>query len=352
MSMAAKIKLFVSHATVDAPVVKAFLHHIESGIGVPPKDIFCTANKGQGIRTGTEFKSSIREKLDNATTVIALISENYYNSPFSMCELGGCWLQAKDFIPVLIPPLRFADMKAVLVGLQATRIAFAEDLDELRDEISERLSIKPLPTPRWSERRDEFIKILPKKLRELPKSPVVSRERLVKAEAVAAEYEASLKEAHERSEKLQRTISKLKKAKDVKTVSAIEREEMEAADVFDELVQAASVRLSALSSITREAIFASQRGEDYYPGRPSSDYRWDDANRPLQYKEIELNSEEDGIQPNHDNPDVRKAIDALDELDLWLSDKAPADFFEWYPQQHNGREPDLKDRNFWDKHLW
>jgi hypothetical protein len=30
-----------------------------------------------------------------------------------MSELGGVWLQAKSFIPVIVPPLTFADLKAV-----------------------------------------------------------------------------------------------------------------------------------------------------------------------------------------------------------------------------------------------
>ena len=132
--------LFISHAFKDASVTKSFINLIESGIGISPKDIFCTLNKGKGIQPGAEFKESIRENLDDATTVIALISENYYSSPFCMCELGGTWLQAKDFIPILIPPIRFNDMKAVLVGLQALRIQIREDLDELRDELAGRLN--------------------------------------------------------------------------------------------------------------------------------------------------------------------------------------------------------------------
>jgi hypothetical protein len=349
--MSKKIDLFISHAVTDASVTKSFVNLIESGIGVSPKNIFCTSNKGQGIRPGAEFKDSIRENLDEATTVIALISENYYNSPFCMCELGGTWLQAKDFIPILIPPIRFSDMKAVLVGLQAIRIQINEDLDELRDELAERLGIKPLPTPRWNEKRDEFLKDLSKKLRKIPPSPVVQRELLDKSESVIHEYEEALSLAQDENTKLKKTISKLKKAKDAKQVAKIVRENMEEADVFDGLIKDIKKKLDALDSVTVEALFAGQRGEDYYPGRESSYYSWEETRRAQEYKEVEINSEENGIHPNDNHPGVKRALNSIYELENWL-EHASSEFFEWYMSEHDDHEPDLSDRTFWDKHLW
>ena len=349
--MSKKVALFISHAVTDAPITKSFVNLIESGIGVSPKKIFCTSNKGQGIRPGAEFKDSIRENLDEATIVIALISENYYNSPFCMCELGGTWLQAKDFIPILIPPIRLSDMKAVLAGLQALRIQINEDLDELRDEISERLDIKPLPTPRWNEKRDEFLKDLAKKLKKIPPSPVVQRELLDKAESVVQEYEEALSSTQDENTRLKKIISKLKKVKNAKEVAKIVRDDMEEADIFDDLVKDTKSKLNALESVTIEVIFVGQRGEDYYPGRESSYYSWDETTRAIEYKEVELNNEENGIQINNEHPKVRKATDSISELENWLN-QASSDFIEWYTEEHDGYEPDLSDRTFWDNHLW
>ena len=349
--MGKKVNLFISHAVEDASVTKPFVNLIESGIGVSPKKIFFTSNKGQGIRPGAEFKESIRENLDDATTVIALISENYYNSPFCMCELGGTWLQAKDFIPILIPPIRFSDMKAVLVGIQALRIQIDEDLDELRDELAERLNIKPLPTPRWNEKRNEFLKVLSRKLKNIPASPIVKRELLDKAESEIHEYEEFLTLANKENEKLKKINSKLKKAKDAKQVTRIVREDMEEADVFESLIKNLKKKLSNLEYITAEAIFAGQRGEDYYPGRESSDYSWEDTRRAQEYKEIEINSDENGIYPNDNHPKVKVARNSINELENWL-EQASSEFFEWYASEQGDHEPDLSDRTFWDNHLW
>ena len=349
--MAKKVDLFISHAVTDVSVTKSFVSLIESGIGVSPNNIFCTSNKGQGIKPGAEFKGSIRDNLDEATIVIALISENYYNSPFCMCELGGTWLQAKEFIPILIPPIRFSDMKAVMVGLQALRIQTKEDLDEFRDELAERLKLKPLPTPRWNEKRDEFLEELPKKISKIPPSPVVQRALLERAESIIQEYENSLSEIQEENTKLKKTIRKLKKAKDAKEVAKIVQEDMEESAIFAALIKDVRKKLNALDSVTVEAIFAQQRREDYYPGLESSYHTWEESRRALEYKEVELNSEENGVHPNDNHPGVKKALKAIYEFETWL-EEASVEFSEWYMSEHDDHEPDISDRTFWDNHLW
>jgi hypothetical protein len=350
--MSIESRLFISHAVADGPVVKAFVDLLESGVGVPPNNIFCASIKGQGILPGSDFKSSIHMNLNNATTVLALISENFYNSAFSMCELGGCWLQAKDLIPILIPPVRYADMKAVISGIQATRIDSSEDLDELRDELAKRLGITPLPTPRWNDRRNDFTAKLADNLKLIPDSPVVARDRLEKAESVIREHELSAKQTREENLRLQQIISEVKKLKDVVAVAAIERKELPSAEQFEQLIITANKKLAALYAVTRETLFVGNRGDVYIPGSASTSYSWDDAERALQYKEVKLNSNENGIEADERHPKVKAAAAALDELNRWLRRHAPEAFFQWYETANGAYQLDTADRSFWDRHLW
>ncbi len=343
-------KLFISHASADIDLVKPFVQLLESGVGIPPTDIFCTSLKGQGIKPGADFVDSIRGSLDDATVVLALISENYYNSPFSMCELGGTWLLVKNFVPVLVPPVRFKDMKAVLSGLQASKIDDPSDLDELRDELAECLDIKPLPTPRWNEKRSEFVNSLSSVLKKLPLSPTVPREKLEDALAKLQEANALYEEQEEENKTLRNRIDKLKATKDAKSVADVEMEELDADGQFEQLVAAASKSLKALDPITREAVYAESIGQDYYPGQNSL-YTWDEADSSLQYKKIERN-DEGGIRPNSSHPRVAEAVAALDKLRIWIQSESPEDFYHWYKSKNKGFEPDLTDRRFWDTHLW
>jgi hypothetical protein len=349
---ASKKITFISHAVADAPVVKAFVNLLESGVGVSPLDIFCVSVKGQGIKPGTEFKSSIHKSLGDASTVVALISENYYNSAFCMCELGGVWLQSKDFIPILVPPVHFSDMKAVLQGVQALTIDSAGDLDQLRDELSERLGIKPLSTPRWTERRDEFRLLLPTLLASLPPSPNVPRAKLEKAEKEKEEYAELLDKANKEIDRLRHVNEQLAKAKDPTAVSTILREGMPSVEAFDQLVDAVRRAFKRLDRVTKEALYHHLIREPMdLSGRSS--FTWHDAQKAIQYKELLHVESENTVAPNENSANIRTAIAKLRELEKWLrSEDADDAFYEWYAKEHDQRTPDLEDRAFWDENFW
>lgn len=56
--------------------------------------------------------------------MIAVVTENYYDSAFCLCETGGAWYGEKTFIPLLTPPVYFNDLREALYELQANRLAF------------------------------------------------------------------------------------------------------------------------------------------------------------------------------------------------------------------------------------
>jgi hypothetical protein len=217
-------KLFVSHDVGDKPLVDAFVKLLEGGIGVPPGDIFCASLKGQGVKPGRDFKESIREHLDGATCVIALITPRFYSSAYCMCELGGVWIHAKSLIPILVPPLTLSDLKAVLVGLQALMITEKADLDQLRDDVAKQLSIEPLLTPRWSVRRDEFLDSLPLILKQLPDEATVTRATHDEALKELNEYKAEFIKSEGEVKRLQAIIAGLIAIKDAPKAAAIIQE--------------------------------------------------------------------------------------------------------------------------------
>lgn len=339
------VPLFISHAVDDKLLVKAFVSLIESGIGVPPQSIFCSSLKGQGIRPGADFKESIREHLDDATCVIALITPNFYASGFCMCELGGVWLQAKSFIPLIVPPLTFADLTAVLAGLQALRISDSADLDQLRDEIADRLSFKALPTPRWNERRDEFLNALDPILIQLPANTPISRDKHAKTVKELNDYKEEYAKAEQEIERLQKLNTDLLKLKDVSKASAVVRKHSSTVQTFEALTKAARSAIVSLPFHVREALYHYARGEDYLPEQ------WDDdVNRAIENGQLVTNAEDTGCKPESSDPKVGKAVEALDELGNWLN-RAPADFVEWYAASMRDPRPDVTLRPFWKQHL-
>lgn len=340
-------KLFISHSSSDALLVEAFVGLIEGGIGVSPRDIFCSSLKGQGIKPGVDFKSSIRDHLDEATCVITLISQNYYGSAFCMCELGGAWIQAKEIIPVLAPPLESKDLKAVLLGLQTLKMCDKSELDELRDEVATQLNITPLPTPRWNERRDQFLDSLPEILENLPNTTPVDRNTFNRLLKELEEYKLEFDKGEA---ELQRQISinrELAKLKDAPKTAAIIRKHSTSIQAFEELVHAANEALLPLPRVVIEALYYQFRREEF---RPDGREEWDEVRRPIENGQLILNSEETAVIPSDSDVKVRKAIKALDELEEWLVEP-PEDFYNWYDATFEGISLDLKLRPFWNKHF-
>src|SRR5882724_4193649 len=213
--------LFISHAASDKLLVEAVVDLLESGVGVPHRSIFCSSLKGQSIKPGKDFVDSIRENLKEATCVLALISEAYYASAFCICELGGVWLQSKSFLPVLVPPVDFANLKAVLNGLQVSKIASEDDLDELRDELIERLGIEGHSTPRWNAKRKAFREVLPERLKAIQFKGPVPRPAFEKLENEFKSYQREYEMREKEIVGLKALVTDLRSAKDAKAVSKI-----------------------------------------------------------------------------------------------------------------------------------
>jgi TIR domain len=119
-------KIFISHSSKDKELADSIQMLIETGIGLPHNEVFCTSLDGLGIPVGVpDFKEYIRKEMQDCDTVVALISRNYYDSPFCMCELGAVWVQAKNFFPILVPLGCGVDE-----GISRGRIRFCATSDE------------------------------------------------------------------------------------------------------------------------------------------------------------------------------------------------------------------------------
>jgi len=174
-------RIFISHAGADKELVDLFVELLIGGIGIAHTEIFYTSQRDQGIPSGKDFKSHIKEQLQNTELTLSLVSENYYTSAFCICELGAVWIDSKDHIPVLIPPIDFKQLRAVLEGVQARKIFDPDDLNSIRDETINRLGLKePRGVGYWTKKRDEFIARGKEAAAKLPKSDHVPRSVLEK----------------------------------------------------------------------------------------------------------------------------------------------------------------------------
>ena len=160
--------IFISHSEKDSLLVDALVKLMVLGASVNKAEIFCTSLEGMDIPKGEDFSDFIKKNLQQPKLVIILLTPNYYESIFCLCELGASWVLSHDMFPILVPPLDYDDVKAVLEGVGVAKVNDESDMNELKDEVDDALQRKS-PTAMWAKALKEFLGILPSIIIKLPK---------------------------------------------------------------------------------------------------------------------------------------------------------------------------------------
>jgi hypothetical protein len=151
-------RLFISHASDDAPLVEELIELLEI-IGLTHEQIFCTSFAGYGIDLGHNFLEAIKSELLNGDAlVLFVLTQRFYASPTCLCEMGATWVLAKDHIPILIPPFDFADVKGVIPLTEGFKLNDALKLNLFKEKIETAFRLSSLLSQSaWERKRDRVI---------------------------------------------------------------------------------------------------------------------------------------------------------------------------------------------------
>lgn len=300
------MRLFVSHAVADKKLVDAVITLLEMGAGIPTDDIFCTSFEEQGIPPGADFSPYMRERLANAEAILAIVTPQYYDSPFCLCETGGAWAIHKQFIPLLVEPVGYDDLRGALYGKQGLLISDPEKLDSLRDHLS---ILSKGKTTRWNRKKEEFLKALPTLLKQLKPVATLSGAAAAKLRTELATSKAEAEELDKQNEELQRYIAELEKAKDAVAVKKIKKKFSTEDQEFDELVRAAKSSIGKLPPVVREAMLFHVRHDFFNPQHTD----WGDDVADAMQRNL-LRDNDDSVTLNDDHPIVEHALEAFRKL--------------------------------------
>ncbi|HHX8650563.1 toll/interleukin-1 receptor domain-containing protein [Vibrio antiquarius] len=157
-------KVFISHASKDADLVEEVIELLES-IGLESHQIFCTSFDGYAIGLGENFLDKIKEELSSDTMVLFILTENFYNSPVCLCEMGATWVLAKEHIPIVVPPLDYSDVSGVIPLTQGMKINEPLKLNLLKEKIEQQFDLQNKASlSTWERKRDRVISRLDKLL--------------------------------------------------------------------------------------------------------------------------------------------------------------------------------------------
>jgi hypothetical protein len=158
--MPVKQSIFISHSSKDEPIVSAFIEKILNvGMGIGRDSIFYTSAKDTGIKSGDDFKRSIKQKLLDATTVIQIITQNYKDSEVCLNEMGAAWVLCDRIVPFIIDPVRFENVGFIHNTTQLLKINSTEDLYKFQDDNEDLYAGRKISQSNYHRQVNEFLKI-------------------------------------------------------------------------------------------------------------------------------------------------------------------------------------------------
>lgn len=340
--------VFVSHAAKNKELADKLVDLLETGIGISSKDIFCSSLEGMGIPSGSNFIEFIKKQIAEPKIVIMILTQQYYKSEFCLCELGASWILSHKIIPLLVKPLEYNNIKAVLTGVHLLKIEEKNDLNQMQQELVEALKINPNVFARWEIKRDNFLgKISGLMSPNLTDDMIDIKEfNIMKKNYIESVDE--LKKLEKEINKKDDIIEKLKKAKNQDDVTSIIEENSDDIQKFDNILNSVKKSLKKLSSIVIEALYYNQRGE-------LLQWSGDGYDRSESIQEaIEkdyLREVEEGIEIVSDDPKISESLKKLSELESFVENlEDNIEFNDYYTHKYNQRLK-FTSRRFWDTHL-
>ncbi len=149
-------KIFISHSSIDSPIVGELINLIES-VGIKPDQIFCSSFEGYGFELGEDFLERLKKELNEEILAFFILTPKFYKSPMSLCEMGAIWIKTNKHIPILIPPFDFKDINGVFPVSQGMKINDKNKLNSLKETLENDFSLTPLKTTIWEKKRDKFL---------------------------------------------------------------------------------------------------------------------------------------------------------------------------------------------------
>ncbi|MCD4712081.1 MAG: TIR domain-containing protein [Clostridiales bacterium] len=325
--------IFISHAILNKDLADILVDLFETGIGVDDSQIFCSSLEGMNIPSGVDFVQFIKSQIEKPKIVVMLLTKEYFNSPFCLCELGASWAMSHKMIPLLVPPLDYKDAKAVLLGKQLLKINDKDHLNQMTDEVIKILNIKGKKVARWESQRRKFLKGLKSYLKGYKPIFSVTESNYNELKENYDDVLEELELCEDQKDDLEETIEKLKKTKNKEEVNSILVAHMDIFEQFEALSQAANESMSGLPSVVKEALFYHFRGDQIDAIGIGKEALWDDLKDADEDGYIEYN--EEGVSLVEENIEVEEALHALNELQSFINSDEISEIEELYKENPN-----------------
>lgn len=333
----------MSHAVKDKVLADALVDLMETGTSVSSDDVFCSSLEGLGVPSGKDFISYIKDQIQRPDVVIFLLSENYFASQFCLAELGASWALSHAALPLLVPPLTYADVKGVLMTTQVDKLDSDSDLDRFYEGICEHLSLSSRSIARWGAKRTQFLKKLPDILATIDKPTVVSLQEHEQLKANWADATDTIDQYEEENTALKLLVSELEACKDSAEVSKVKAAHRGGYQSLLDELDSFKEALKELPPIVAYVMYREFCGIEAKFNPWEEKQANDDAGSAVEEGYLQY---DDGFSLNLRDPIVKGAKSALNRLEKFLDKSVTEDVSEHF-ESENRYELSLSNRRLW-----
>lgn len=129
-------RVFISHASLDKWQAVPLVHLLENhfSLSCDKKEIVCTSAPETDLENNCLFNDALKNAIREAELSIVIISHNYIQSKYCLCELGAIWESQKEkfiFNPQFI---QHNNLPEILAGRKFHKLD-DEGLDALGDKM-------------------------------------------------------------------------------------------------------------------------------------------------------------------------------------------------------------------------
>lgn len=156
-------KIFISHSSKDEKYVSSLVDLL-CDIGLNAEHIFCSSVPGYGIPLDQDIYDFLKLQFqEHDLHVFFILSDNYYDSPACLNEMGATWILQTNYTSILLPDFEFRKIdgainpRKIAIKLDGAQDDLKERLGQLKDNLIAEFGLPNLPSVRWEKKRDEFI---------------------------------------------------------------------------------------------------------------------------------------------------------------------------------------------------
>ncbi|KGR91349.1 hypothetical protein CD30_05900 [Ureibacillus massiliensis 4400831 = CIP 108448 = CCUG 49529] len=340
--------IFISHSSKDGDLAIALMDLLQNQFNLHRENFFLTSD--EELKVGEDWIESIRKGMEQANIVLPLITPNFLESQFCLCELGATWINQKALVPVIIPPLKHNALQNTPFSswLQNLILNSEEDIVRLAQAMIDR-GVGTVNIPRFTKRANTFYKsyLEPFKV-AMQNRVVISATTVEKLQKDIEQYKEAYELAEEELDRLKEENEALRQMKNKKEIKEYDYSKMDEWDRFEEKSNKVAAIISKLPHVLPSVLFHAYR----YDARKSDERGLYSPSANDELKKLENRGFvkfEDGWEPNEEHPQIRKINEEIWEFKKFLDENITEKLEGRFYEEYEGIIFDLAYSDFWEE---